>query len=117
VIVVAAGDDIGVSNVELKIDNNSVGTDMEAPYQFDWDATAAGAGMHMLEASATDGDGNVSTVQAMVMVPGPGGSGGGGGDDDGSGGTSGGCSSGRDVGFALGLFGLAHVMIRRRRYI
>lgn len=85
VIVVAAGDDIGVSNVELKIDNNSVGTDMDAPYQFDWDATAAGAGMHMLEATATDGDGNVSTVQAMVMVPGPGGSGGGGGDDDGSG--------------------------------
>ncbi|HEX5063700.1 MAG TPA: PHB depolymerase family esterase [Kofleriaceae bacterium] len=84
VVVVAAGDDVAVTDVELKIDGTSVGMDMEAPYQFDWDASAAGAGMHELEASATDGDGNVTTVKAMVKVPGPGGSGGGG-DDDGSG--------------------------------
>ncbi|HEY5923103.1 MAG TPA: PHB depolymerase family esterase [Kofleriaceae bacterium] len=82
VIVVAAGDDVGVANVELKIDNASVGMDTEAPYQFDWNATDAGAGMHMLEATATDGDGNVTTVQAMVMVPGPGGDGDGDGDGD-----------------------------------
>jgi poly(hydroxyalkanoate) depolymerase family esterase len=81
VIVVAAGDDIGVTNVELKIDSTSVGMDAEAPYQFSWDATAAGSGEHMLEATATDGDGNVTTVMAMVSVPGPGGSGSGGDDD------------------------------------
>jgi len=81
VVVVAAGDDVAVASVELKIDGTSVGTDMEAPYQFNWDASAAGAGMHELEATATDGDGNVTTVKAMVTVPGPGG--GGGGDDDG----------------------------------
>ncbi len=82
VIVVAAGDDVGIATVELKIDGTSVGTDMEAPYQFDWDASAAGAGDHMLEAFATDGDGNVASVMAMVSVPGPGGSSGGGDDDD-----------------------------------
>jgi poly(hydroxyalkanoate) depolymerase family esterase len=79
VVVVAAGDDIGVTNVELKIDGTSVGSDMEAPYQFEWNASAAGAGEHMLEATATDADGNVTTVMAMVVVPGPGG---GGSDDD-----------------------------------
>ena len=79
VIVVAAGDDIGVTSVELTIDGASVGMDIEAPYQFDWDATAAGAGDHMLEAFASDADGNTSSVMAMVSVPGPGG---GNGDDD-----------------------------------
>jgi poly(hydroxyalkanoate) depolymerase family esterase len=78
VIVVAAGDDVGVASVELKIDSASVGTDMEAPYQFEWNASAAGAGEHMLEASATDADGNVTSVMAMVTVPGAGG----GSDDD-----------------------------------
>src|SRR6188474_403738 len=34
VIVVAAGDDLAVTSVELKIDGASVGMDMEAPYQF-----------------------------------------------------------------------------------
>jgi poly(hydroxyalkanoate) depolymerase family esterase len=81
VIVVAAGDDLAVTNVELKIDGTSVGMDMEAPYQFQWDATAAGAGMHTLEAFAYDANGNASTATAMVRVPGPGGSG----SDDGGG--------------------------------
>jgi poly(hydroxyalkanoate) depolymerase family esterase len=80
VIVVAAGDDVAVTNVELQIDGASVGTDAEAPYQFAWDATAAGTGEHMLQATATDGDGNVTTVMAMVTVPGADGSGDG--DDD-----------------------------------
>ena len=87
VIVVAAGDDLAVTNVELKIDGASVGMDMEAPYQFNWDATAAGSGSHMLEAFASDANGNVSTATAMVTVPGPGG--GGGGDDDDEGGPAG----------------------------
>lgn len=73
VIVVAAGDDVGVTNVELAIDGASVGVDAEAPYQFQWDATAAGAGMHTLVATAIDGNGNVSTAMATVSVPGPGG--------------------------------------------
>ncbi len=84
VVVVAAGDDVGVSSVELKIDGMSVGMDVEAPYQFDWNASAAGAGEHTLEAFAADDDGNMATAMAIVRVPGPGG-GGGGGDDDGSG--------------------------------
>jgi len=83
VIVVAAGDDVGVSSVELKIDGASVGMDAEAPYQFQWDASAAGAGTHTLEAAATDGNGNISTAMATVTVPGPGGSGSG--SDDGGG--------------------------------
>lgn len=81
VVVVAAGDDVGVASVELKIDSTSVGVDTEAPYQFDWNASASGAGTHVLEACATDSEGNVTSVQAMVTVPGSGG--GGGGLDDG----------------------------------
>jgi poly(hydroxyalkanoate) depolymerase family esterase len=84
VIVVAAGDDVGVTNVELKIDGMSVGMDVEAPYQFEWNASTAGAGMHTLEAFAVDGDNNMSSAMAMVTVPGPGG-GGGDDDDDGAG--------------------------------
>ncbi|HEY5945075.1 MAG TPA: PHB depolymerase family esterase [Kofleriaceae bacterium] len=119
VVVVAAGDDVGVANVELKIDSNSLGMDAEAPYQFEWNATAAGAGTHMLEAIATDGDGNVTSVQAMVTVPGPGG--GGSGDDDPTGvadlpacSLNAGKSDGRGwlpIGFALAFV----VGYRRRR--
>lgn len=82
VVVVAAGDDIGVTSVELKIDGTSIGNDTEAPYQFDWDASGAGEGDHMLEAFASDGDGNMSSAMATVTVPGPGGGGGGHDNDD-----------------------------------
>src|SRR6185436_18824344 len=59
------------------------GPDMDAPYQFDWNATAAGAGSHMLVATAVDNAGHSSMATATVTVPGPGGNGGtGGGDDD-----------------------------------
>ena len=86
-VVVAAGDDVGVANVTLEIDGQPVGgPDMDAPYQFDWNATAAGTGTHMLEATATDSAGHTATAMAMVTVPGPGGGGNGGqgtgGDDD-----------------------------------
>ena len=78
-IVVAAGDDTGITSVELAIDGTAVGTDTEAPYQFAWDATAAGAGSHTLVATAIDTDGNDATSTAMVTVP-AGGSGSGNGD-------------------------------------
>ncbi|HSD89074.1 MAG TPA: PHB depolymerase family esterase, partial [Kofleriaceae bacterium] len=78
-IVVAAGDDAGIANVSLEIDGANAGTDMDAPYQFDWNATAAGPGTHTLAATATDSAGHSATAMATVTVPGPGGGGGSGG--------------------------------------
>src|SRR5262249_15399802 len=82
-VVVAAGDDVGGTNLELQIDDKSVGMDREAPYQFTWDASAAGAGTHTLVATASDGNGNVTQATAKVTVPGPGGGSNGSGDDGG----------------------------------
>src|SRR4030095_6749780 len=45
-VVVAAGDDMGVTNVSLSIDGVDLGGDTEAPYQWPWNATAAGTGAH-----------------------------------------------------------------------
>lgn len=76
-IVVAAGDDIGVTNVELSIDGATVGTDDMAPYQFPWDTVAAGKGTHMLVATAHDSAGHSAMATAMVTIPDGSGSGGG----------------------------------------
>ena len=70
-VVVAAGDDTGVASVELAIDGASVGSDTEAPYQFDWNASVTGS--HTLVATATDLDGNTASSTITVTVPGPGG--------------------------------------------
>lgn len=83
-VVVAAGDDVGVTSVSLSIDGAVVGADMEAPYQWPWDATAAGTGAHTLVATATDSAGRstTSTVMVTVATGGGGGSNGGTGDGD-----------------------------------
>jgi hypothetical protein len=146
-VTATASDNVGVTQTTLYVDNVMVSTTQGAgPYSWPTNATLAD-GTHMVSVEATDGKNPKRITITVNVQSGGGGSGsgsgsdgtgsggsgsgsgsgsddgtgggggGGGGDDDGSGGTSGGCSSGRDVGFALGLFGLAHVMIRRRRYI
>ena len=71
-VVVAAGDDGGIAQVELAIDGHSIGTDTMAPYQFPWDAS--GAGPHTLVATATATGGATTIAMATVTVAGPGGS-------------------------------------------
>jgi uncharacterized protein (TIGR03382 family) len=138
-----ASDNIGVTAATLSIDGVMVATtNGGGPYTFPTDALLPD-GQHTITFEATDGKNTQSqTIQVTVQTPGMGdgsdtGSGsdegmgsdtGSGSDTDGDGdvdqddggvgGTEGGCSSGGgDVGFALGLFFLAHMMIRRRRYI
>jgi poly(hydroxyalkanoate) depolymerase family esterase len=71
-VVVAASDNVATSSVTLAIDGVDRPADIEAPFQFEWDATAAGAGDHELVATASDAAGNTSSATAHVNVPGPG---------------------------------------------
>ncbi len=119
-IVVAASDNTALASVSLTVDGADVGAaDIEAPYQFTWDASAPGE--HALVAIARDTAGNSATAHATVTVPGAGGGGGNtpGGDDDPTGGAKDlpGCSldaggGGTSAGsLAIGVFAL----VRRRR--
>jgi poly(hydroxyalkanoate) depolymerase family esterase len=119
-VVVAAGDDMGVTNVSLSIDGADLGGDAEAPYQWAWDASAAGTGPHTLVATATDSANHTTTATAMVTVATGGGGGSNGGtggdDDDGVNGLPS-CSldAGRNDGRAWAPLLLALVAITKRR--
>lgn len=137
-----AMDNVGVKSATLKIDGQQVAmTPGPGPYTFATDATLA-EGAHTVTVEVTDGKNTqTQTINVTVQLPGGGGDGddagsgdgegtGGGTDTDGDGdvdeddmnggggapSTEGGCSSGRGVGFALGLFVLAQIVLRRRRY-
>lgn len=121
-VVVAASDDTGLASVSLTVDGADVGAaDIEAPYQFTWDAAAPGE--HALVAIARDTAGNSATAHATVTVPGGGGGSGSGsnnpGDDDGGAQDLPGCSldaGGGGAGAGSLAFGvLALLRIRRRR--
>ncbi|CAN5904556.1 hypothetical protein BH11MYX3_BH11MYX3_26660 [soil metagenome] len=124
-VVVAAGDDTAMANVTLSIDGAAVGApDVDAPYQFTWDASAAGPGAHALVAVARDAAGNMSTASAMVTVPGVGGGTDGGVTGGGDGGTAGGaqdlpgCSldaGGGGAGFGSLVMAVAVLLRIRRR--
>jgi hypothetical protein len=137
-VAAMASDNVAVTQATLLIDNQVVTmTAGPGPYNFATDALLA-TGQHAITVEVTDGKNTQrQTINVTVQAPGGGGSGSdtgsggdGGGDTDGDGdvdeddmtggddgSTSGGCSSGRGVGFALGLFMLAHIVIRRRRYV
>jgi poly(hydroxyalkanoate) depolymerase family esterase len=120
-VVVAANDETAMGSVSLSIDGTDLGTDMMAPFQFEWDATAAGPGAHALVATARDAAGNMVVANAMVTVPGDGGSGSGSGSGEPPAGANTelpGCSldaGGGGAGFASGLTVLFAVLLRRRR--
>jgi poly(hydroxyalkanoate) depolymerase family esterase len=121
-IVVAANDETAMGSVSLTIDGADAGTDMAAPFQFEWDATAAGPGMHAFVATARDAAGNMVTANATVTVPGEGsGSGSGSGSDDPPTGANDelpGCgldAGGGGAGAAGGLVILLGALLRRRR--
>jgi hypothetical protein len=119
-----ASDNVAVTQASLLIDGQMVTTTPGGgPFTFSTDAMLA-EGSHSITVEVSDGKNKQSqTIAVTVTRPGGSGSGNGSGDgnggagdgdgDGGDGGLSGGCSSGSGVGFAVGLFFLAHMMIRR----
>ena len=65
---VSASDNVGVSRVELFVNNTLLATDTAAPYGFSWDTTKATNGMVTLEARAYDAAGNVGRTSMTVNV-------------------------------------------------
>jgi hypothetical protein len=67
-ITASAGDNVGVTGVQFKVDGTNVGSeDTIAPYTATWDSAASGAGSHVLTAVAKDGSNN-QTTSAPVNV-------------------------------------------------
>ena len=67
-IFVDATDDSGVVSVELFVDGESLGTDEETPYEFQWDATKLWSGSYALKAVAVDDAGNSGEAEIGVTV-------------------------------------------------
>lgn len=64
-----ASDDKAVSNVQLKLDDNTVlATISAAPYSYSWNTTAVANGVHTLTAVATDAEGLTATASVTVTV-------------------------------------------------
>jgi hypothetical protein len=65
-IELSASDDVGVTLVELTVDDAPLAALTHAPWTFDW--TLAAAGAHLLGARAVDAAGNAAAVSAAVTV-------------------------------------------------
>jgi hypothetical protein len=66
-VQVSATDNIGVSRVELYLDNALLGTDTSAPYSFNWNTDASSEGAHTLQAKAYDSSNNAGTSAAITV--------------------------------------------------
>jgi hypothetical protein len=72
VINATASDNVGVKNVQFKVNGTNLGTpDTAAPYTKSWSATAAAPGTYVFTAVASDAAGN-TTTSAPVTVTKPG---------------------------------------------
>jgi len=67
-IEATAGDNVGVSEVRFLADGTPIGSDLTAPYAFDWDTTAVSNGDVTLTAEAVDARGNTGTSNAVVVT-------------------------------------------------
>ena len=65
---VNASDNVGVSRVELYVNNTLLATDAAAPYGFSWDSTKVANGMATLESRAYDAAGNIGRSSVTVNV-------------------------------------------------
>jgi predicted 3-demethylubiquinone-9 3-methyltransferase (glyoxalase superfamily) len=64
----SASDNVGVANVQFKLDGANLGAlDTSAPYAFSWSTTTVSNGVHTLTAVARDAAGN-QTTSAIVSV-------------------------------------------------
>ena len=68
-VAASAGDNVGVTRVELYVDGALIGTDTSSPYQIAWNTTTATNGSHGLQTRAYDAAGNVgsSTVVSVTV--------------------------------------------------
>lgn len=71
-VEVAASDNVGVSRVELFVDNTKYATEYEPPYSFVVDATQLSAGKHKLRAYAFDAAGNRKNTKNVQVITTPG---------------------------------------------
>ena len=69
-VEVNAQDDTGVVKVEFSVGGEPVGTDGEAPYEFQWDTTDLGPGTYTLKAVAQDAVGNEGEATISVTIVG-----------------------------------------------
>jgi hypothetical protein len=60
-VTVNAGDNIGVTSVDVAVDGTVIGSDATSPYAVPWDTTKTPNGTHALTAIAHDAAGNIGT--------------------------------------------------------
>jgi hypothetical protein len=64
-----AGDNVGVTGVQFKVDGTNIGAeDVAAPYAVSWNTTTLPNGTHTITAVAKDAAGNTKTAQISVTV-------------------------------------------------
>jgi Subtilase family/Bacterial Ig domain len=64
----SAGDNVGVSRVELFVDGSVVGSDTSSPYAIAWNTATASNGGHSLQTRAYDAAGNVGSSAAVGVT-------------------------------------------------
>jgi thermitase len=67
-VSVSAGDNVGVSRVELYVDNRLNSTLNSAPYNFSWNTTSVANGSHTLAARAYDAAGNLGVSTSVTVT-------------------------------------------------
>ncbi len=63
-----AADNLGVTQVEFKVDGVSIGVDTTAPYEASWDTTTPGDGSRTISATATDTANQTASDSRAVTV-------------------------------------------------
>ncbi len=72
-LAATASDNVGVTQVEFRVDGTLVGTDATAPYASTWNSTGAAVGAHTIQARAYDAAGNTTNASVSVNIAGGGG--------------------------------------------
>jgi hypothetical protein len=67
-VVTSASDNVGVSKVELYVNNVLQATDTAAPYTFTWNTTGVANGSYTLTSKAYDAAGNVGASAAVAVT-------------------------------------------------
>ena len=68
-VQISASDNIGVAQVEIFIDGNSVATDQDQPYSYEWDTyTFSEDEEHILYATITDYEGNAYDIPSISVT-------------------------------------------------
>ena len=67
-VQVSASDNVGVTNVSLRVDGVVLGADNAAPYAFTWNTVTVSNGQHTLTATAQDAAGNSANTSLSITV-------------------------------------------------